>query len=106
MLQTKKMHNKQRQSDSQRYAPFVLLAGAQTLTQNALRAGCACAGRYVSYGKMKNRAVPITVSIVVLVALSVLFGVAYEEWDGLCGHKEEFGLFPFYRIGIPSDPSG
>ncbi|WP_295798915.1 hypothetical protein [uncultured Microbulbifer sp.] len=40
------MHNKQRQSDSQRYAPFVLLAAAQTLTQNVLRAGCACAGRY------------------------------------------------------------
>jgi len=39
--------NKQRQSDSQRYAPFVLLAGAQTLTQKVLRAGCACAGRYV-----------------------------------------------------------
>jgi len=39
------MHNNQRQSDSQRYAPFVLLAGAQTLTQNVLRAGCACAGR-------------------------------------------------------------
>src|SRR5690606_113883 len=40
------MPNNQRQSDSQRYAPFVLLAGAQTLTQNALHAGCACAGRY------------------------------------------------------------
>ncbi|MFC6980392.1 hypothetical protein ACFQH7_17235 [Microbulbifer taiwanensis] len=40
-----KTYNKQRQSDSQRYAPFVLLAGAQTLTQKALRAGCACAGR-------------------------------------------------------------
>ncbi|SFC70868.1 hypothetical protein SAMN05660479_02233 [Microbulbifer thermotolerans] len=26
-------HKNQRQSDSQRYAPFVLLAGAQTLTQ-------------------------------------------------------------------------
>jgi len=38
-------HNNQRQSDSQRYAPFVLLAVAQTLTQKALRAGCACAGR-------------------------------------------------------------
>ncbi len=42
---SRKTHNKQRQSDSQRYAPFVLLADAQTLTQNALRAGCACAGR-------------------------------------------------------------
>ena len=42
-----KTHNNQRQSDSQRYAPFVLLAGAQTLTQKVLRAGCACAGRYI-----------------------------------------------------------
>jgi len=41
------MYNNQRQSDSQRYAPFVLLAVAQTLTQKALRVGCACAGRYV-----------------------------------------------------------
>jgi len=40
------MANNQRQSDSQRYAPFVLLAVAQTLTQKALRVGCACAGRY------------------------------------------------------------
>ncbi|WP_345291991.1 hypothetical protein [Kangiella marina] len=45
---TRKAHNNQRQSDNQRYAPFVLLAGAQTLTQKVLRAGCACAGRYVT----------------------------------------------------------
>jgi len=38
-------YNNQRQSDSQRYAPFVLLAVAQTLTKKMLRAGCACAGR-------------------------------------------------------------
>jgi len=46
------MHNNQRQSDSQRYAHFVLLAGAQTLTQNALRAGSACAALWCRNVKM------------------------------------------------------
>ncbi|MDO6514829.1 hypothetical protein, partial [Neptuniibacter sp. 2_MG-2023] len=36
---------KQRQSDSQHSALFVLLASAQTLTQKVLRAVCGCAGR-------------------------------------------------------------
>ncbi|MFV8784447.1 hypothetical protein ACNKU7_18680 [Microbulbifer sp. SA54] len=55
---------------------------------------------------MKNRVIPVSVIFLVLFALSVLFGFAYEEWDGLCGHKKEFGFFPFYRVGTPTDPSG
>jgi len=44
---TSEITNNQRQSGSQRYALFVLLADVQTLTQKLLRAGCACAGRYI-----------------------------------------------------------
>ncbi|WKT59543.1 hypothetical protein Q2E61_11620 [Microbulbifer thermotolerans] len=47
-------HKNQRQSDSQRYAPFVLLAGAQTLTQKVLLSGCACAGRYALLEKIEK----------------------------------------------------
>ncbi|WP_044617890.1 hypothetical protein [Gynuella sunshinyii] len=39
------------------------------------------------------------ISIIAVFALLVLFTVSSEVWDGACGHKEEFGLFAFYRSG-------
>ena len=36
------------------------------------------------------------------IAFLMLFAISSEEWDGACGHKQEFGLFPFYRAGSGS----
>jgi len=41
------MHNKWHQAENQYYAPFVLLAKAQKLTQNTLRTAFSCAERYI-----------------------------------------------------------
>jgi len=53
---------------------------------------------------MKGKIAFGVISITGLVTLLILFTVSSEVWDGACGHKEEFGLFPFYRAGSDAIP--
>ncbi|WP_139203187.1 hypothetical protein [Amphritea atlantica] len=54
---------------------------------------------------MKGRVAFGIISIIAVFALMVLFTVSSEVWDGACGHKEEFGLFAFYRSGSDALPA-
>ncbi|WP_044617840.1 hypothetical protein [Gynuella sunshinyii] len=54
---------------------------------------------------MKGKMVFGIISIIAVFAFLVLFTASSEVWDGACGHKEEFGLFAFYRSGSEALPA-